>query len=492
MGVVIRQGAKASLISYVGAFLGYLNWLYFFPKWISSEEIGLFKALFDAALLFTPFLQAGASNLVVKFAPYFYDDERKEGKFLSYILGVPLLLSAFFVLAFYFFQGSIVRLYIEKSPVFVEYLWYVVPLAIISVFIIIVESLVRVQMRIVVPRLIREVLIRVLNIFIVFLYFLDFIDLKEVIIGFILINILHIIFILTYYAHLRGKLIFPLSGITRTRYIRPLADYSFFMILGSGGGMLVSKLDTLMTTYLLGLSQTGIYGIAFLIAQVIELPRRTFTAILSPLLAKAYKGKDFPLLQDYYHKSALNMSIIGIMLFIGIWSNINLVYHFVPNKELYITGKWVVFFIGLSKVLDMSMGVNNEIIVNSRYYRWNIYMTPALAILAIFTNLLFIPLYGITGAAFATFISVVLYNTLRVLLVRKKMGITPFNRKNFVVALLGILCFFITEWIEVTDVWLDLLVNILLLGVIFIIPLLILKVSDEFQRLYVSIRKRIL
>ncbi len=491
MGIVIRQGSKAAVVSYVGAFFGYLNWLYFYPKWASADEVGLFKALFDASLLFVPFLQAGAANLVVKFAPHFQDNEKKERQFSAYIFGLPVLVTALFTFLFFIFKESIANLYQENSPLFVDYLWYIIPLAAVSVFVIIVESLIRVKMRIVIPRIIREVFIRILNTFLVLFYFLDFISLKGVIIGFILINVIQLFGISFYYLKLRGKLIIPSWGITKTRYIRPLFDYSFFMVLGSGSGMLVGKLDTLMTTYLLGLSQTAVYGIAFLIAQVIELPRRTFTAILAPLVAKAYKQKDFVALQDYYHRSALNLSIIGFLLFLGIWSNINLVYFFVPDKEIYSTGKWVVLIIGFSKIADMGMGINNEIITNSKYYRWNIYLTPALAVIAIGTNLIFIPKYGISGAAIATLISVVLYNGIRVYLLKRKMKITPFRWSNLKIFGLGILTFFITEIIQIDNVWVDLIVNMFVVLIAFIFPIIYFKISDDANRFYGSVLKRV-
>jgi len=57
------------------------------------------------------------------------------------------------------------------------------------------------------------------------------------------------------------------------------------------------------------------------------------------------------------------------MLFLGIWCNIDSIFELIPNGEIYSPGKWVVFYIGLSKLFDMATGVNQEIVGTSKYYK---------------------------------------------------------------------------------------------------------------------------
>lgn len=95
------------------------------------------------------------------------------------------------------------------------------------------------------------------------------------------------------------------------------------------------------------------------------------------------------------------MLVCGLV-FLLIWVNIDTLYHFVPNRDVYEAGKWVVLLIGLGKLSDVLFSVNGEIIVFSRFYVFNITATLLMAITVILLNLLFIPRYGIEGAALAS------------------------------------------------------------------------------------------
>lgn len=490
LGVVLRQGIKASIITYIGAFLGYLLWLQFFANWLSPDEFGLVKALFDASILLIPFLQGGISSLVIKFSPYLNTNIENEKSLLGFSIMLPFSLSIIGVILFLIFNEQLFNAYIKKSPLFADYMWYVLPMAFFSVYVQLVESLIYVKMRIVVPRIIRELAVRIGNIVAVWFYYLELINLQQLIFSFVFVSVLQLVLLVFYYVHLRGRWIRPNLQIVKSRYFKPLLNYSGFMVLGTGSAGLVSKVDSLMTASLLGLAQTGIYGIAFLIATIIELPRRIFTSLLTPLVANAYKEKRFDLLESYYHKSSINLSVLSVAIFIGIWSNLDLVYEFIPNKEVYQQGRWVVFYIGLTKVFDMSMGINSELLQNSRYYRWNIYLTPILAVLAVGTNLLFIPEMGIVGAALATFITIAMFNIVRYTIVVRKLKISPFKRSNLYVWIFALLSFSLTEVFSLGNLYLNFLFNFIVVMLVFIFPIWKLKLSEEINGFIYQILKK--
>ena len=79
-------------------------------------------------------------------------------------------------------------------------------------------------------------------------------------------------------------------------------------------------------------------------------------------------------------------------------------------RDSYSTGIFVVFTIGISKYFDLILGNNNAIIFNSKYYKAVLFLGLLLAFLAISLNMIFIPIYGINGAAIATLISITLYS----------------------------------------------------------------------------------
>ncbi|WP_053404280.1 hypothetical protein [Persicobacter sp. CCB-QB2] len=57
MGVVIKQGVRASLITYFGVIFGALNFLYIMPKILEPDQIGMIRLLQDLAILLASFVQ---------------------------------------------------------------------------------------------------------------------------------------------------------------------------------------------------------------------------------------------------------------------------------------------------------------------------------------------------------------------------------------------------------------------------------------------------
>jgi O-antigen/teichoic acid export membrane protein len=58
-----------------------------------------------------------------------------------------------------------------------------------------------------------------------------------------------------------------------------------------------------------------------------------------------------------------------------------------------------------------------------------------LAILAVVLNVIFIPVYGIEGSAFATFLAVFVYNTIKIYFVKQKFNMQPFTMASLKIVL---------------------------------------------------------
>jgi O-antigen/teichoic acid export membrane protein len=129
-----------------------------------------------------------------------------------------------------------------------------------------------------------------------------------------------------------------------------------------------------------------------------------------------------------YKKSAINLQVFGGLIMLGIFLNINELYRLIPPE--YSGGILVVFLIGLSKFSDLILGNNNAIILNTKYYRAVLLFGLLLVFMMIGLNMVLIPLYGIAGAAWATLISIVVYNAIKLLFVIKKMDLYPFTNNT--------------------------------------------------------------
>ena len=99
--------------------------------------------------------------------------------------------------------------------------------------------------------------------------------------------------------------------------------------------------------------------------------------------------------------------------------------------ENYRNGFTIVFLIGLAKVMDSLLGNINSILYNSRYYKTVLVFGVCLAALTILLNYILIPKMGLEGAALASFVSIFIFNLVKLVFVKMKFGILPFTSATF-------------------------------------------------------------
>ena len=73
----------------------------------------------------------------------------------------------------------------------------------------------------------------------------------------------------------------------------------------------------------------------------------------------------------------------------------------------------------------------------------SIYFNIFLFIVTFITNVIFIPKFGINGAALATFVSILTFNSVRMLYVYKKMNFHPFSIKTAIALLMILVIYFL-------------------------------------------------
>ncbi|HSP40751.1 MAG TPA: polysaccharide biosynthesis C-terminal domain-containing protein, partial [Gillisia sp.] len=106
-------------------------------------------------------------------------------------------------------------------------------------------------------------------------------------------------------------------------------------------------------------------------------------------------------------------------------------YALIPEEYQISTS--IVLLISLVKLYDNLLGNNNSILFNSDYYRLVLVVGVILAIMAFIFNLLLIPVYGILGAALATFLAFFIYNTSKIFIVINKFKMHPFTHNTWII-----------------------------------------------------------
>ncbi|MGE5681570.1 MAG: lipopolysaccharide biosynthesis protein [Bacillota bacterium] len=492
MGIVIRQSARTLVISYIGFVIGYINVLILYPLAFSPEQIGLQSILINSATLFSAFACLGTPQISVRFFPYFRDKERGNNGFLFFLLMLGLTGFLLFVIVFLSLKNVFISVFAKNSPGLINYYYYLIPFTFIVLITIIFEAFSLAQLKPVVPRFIRDFLIRVLlslGVLAVFFHLISFsfyIDLLPVIyaVGMILIAI---------YLKTLGQLhIRPNAGVIKSEYLKTIVAYSGFMLLANTSDIIIRNIDSLMLSAYAGLRSNGIYSIALNIALVIEIPRRSMSQVIAPLVAEATKKNDILKIEELYKKSSINQLIIGGLIFLVIWCNLESIFKVIPNGNTYILGKWVVFFFGIGKMFDLATGINAEIIGYSKYYKYDLFLYAVLSILAIGLNMVMIPKFGMTGAGIASALSIISINSTRYLFILYKLRIQPFTFNTIKVAAAAAVVLILNYLMPhiPNHFLLDTAVRSLIIALVFTGITLWLKASEDINQTIIKVINR--
>ena len=492
MGVVVRQSIKGSIVNYVGAFIGFLTTFYILTKYLTAEEIGLTRVLLESAVLVAALAQLGTTASIVRYFPYFKNKAEKHHGFLGFSVLIPFVGAVFFCTLYVLLRQPIVSYFSQNSARFVEYFYYVLPLAVFFIYIGVFETYSSVLHRIVVPRFIREVGIRVMLVVVYLLWAFRLVSFNQFILLFVLMYGVAAIMNLIYVLSLKDYSFKPDFSVVKKPLRKNFFYYTAFLFAAAIGGTITAKIDTFMVSSQLGLAQTGIFTIAYFMAAIIDIPYRSLNMISMPIVSTHLKNRDYGQVQQLYRKVSLNQLIVGGILFVLIWINIDTIFVILPNGSTYITGKYVVLFIALSRLVDSSFNFGLSILSLSRYYYYYLFFIFFLSGLAIATNLIFIPIYGISGAALATFISFTIYNLLVMLIVYAKMKVSPFSlsQLKLLLLVLGLLGMNMLPY-KLDNQIIDGIVRSLITLSIGGFAVLKLKLSEDVNRLWDMLKRKV-
>ncbi len=492
MGVVIRQSLWSTVIAYLGVVVGYINTLFLRPAFLNVEEIGLFTLVTSNALLFSSFSTLGMNGAFIKVFPTLRLRERSVLRLVTFMLVCVLLVDFLLMGMAWLFEGWINQFFESKSPSYIKYLW-------VSGFILIFHSLFEIllaysrsMMSVVWPTFLRDVFLRLGTTVILLLYGFNIIEFPVAI---------HAIFI-TFAA---AFVVFTLHLILRHQFsldwsILKLPQPEFkqflwlsgYMLLLSGSYSTLQNVSYLQLATLKGLEAQGIFVTCFYIGMIVDMPRRNMLKIISPLFAQAFQKKDLNEVNKMYQRGSITLSVIGLLIFIGIVTNVQDLFAFIPKGTVFQSGMLVVVLVCLTKVITMLFGFSAEVLVFSDHYRYNLYLQGGAALLLIFLNMWLIPLMGINGAATGYALSMILLFVMRYALIKKLMQLTPFtlaHAKLMGIALFTFIVFYHIPW-PFTPI-LNILIRSMATTVVFGTLIFYFRISSDINQLVRSTFDRI-
>lgn len=481
MSKIAKQSLLTTLFAYIGVVVGYFNLLWLLPYVLKPEQIGLFKTIQDMAILLVPFAQLGIGNGITRFFP------RVSGsKFPFFTFSLIIGTMGFLLVAFGFllFKEQVIAIFAKNSPEVNNFLLVALLITFFSVLNTILDAFSRSYLKVAIPSFFRDVLLRLLVSFLIVGYYFDFYAFYILMWGLGGIYFLTLLAMAAYMLHLRiFQLSFQWSELGNP-FKKEFLQYSLITLLGTAGALLIMKIDSLMVSSMIGLNANAIYTIGFSIAVVIEMPRRAISQVVMPIISEKFALNQLEDINALYKKIAIHQFLLCLLIFLLIWVNIDSLYHYVPNREIYKAGKWIVLLIGLGKLSDVIFSVNAEIIVFSRFYLFNITATLIMCVAVIALNLWLIPLFGIEGAALASLLSMFIYNLIKYVYVKIRLGFDPFTWGVAKILFLGLVSWGIVHYALPVQslVWVDILIRSGVLILFYCIGAWSMHIVPEVER----------
>jgi O-antigen/teichoic acid export membrane protein len=479
MGIIQRQSIKGSIYSYIGAILGFVNLAILAPKIFSTDQIGLTQVLVSVATIFAQLGTLGFNSVTSRLFPYFRSKEDQHHGFLYIqtlvaIAGFVLMLIIYFLL-----RGYLIEKNLEKSELFTQYIDLLVPLILFLLVYIHMDSYNRILYNATLGTFLREVVARVMNFGLILLFWFDLINFQTYV--YLFIGTLAVPPVLiTIYLYMTGELsLKPERGFITKELRKQMIDVAIFGIIGGLSGIALINIDKYMVTQMLGLSNTGVYSIAFYFGTLVLLPSRALTKIAVTPLAQSWKEGATEQIASIYKKSCLTQYILGGFLFIVLVGNLGNVFRILPAE--YSDGKWTIIFIGLANVLNMLSGVSVQVIGTSAAYRYQNYWMIFFIVLIVLSNIVFIPILGITGAALASLISTFFYTLVKFLFLKWKFGFQPYDSTILVATMISGGVLGLSYLIPSLPLWPDIMIRSGAMALLFSAGIYFTGVSPEFK-----------
>lgn len=450
MGIVARQSIKGTLATYIGVAVGIVTTFFIQTKALQPEQIGLIDILLQCSLLFGGLAQLGTNSSAMRYYPFFKDEEHRDHGFFGWTLLVPLVGFAIFLLAFFLFKDSIVEFFTKDSEVgselFSRYVIFVVPLAFFMLYISVFETNSNLLLRIVLPKFIREVGLRVATLVVYLLYFYKVIGFDGVIIGFCgfygLATLINVVYLLSL-----KRVSFKIERhYVSSQLRRDFLFYTLFMITAALAGNVIPMLSKFFVAGVTGFRLAGVFTIATNIAALVEMPYRSLGAISRPHVSDAMAKEDVAQADSLCKSVALHQFIAGLFVFLLIWINIDFIFELLPNGDVYRLGKWAVLFLSMGRLIYSTLAVTTTVLSYSKYYYYSLIFTVLLATMSVLLNHWLVPRWDINGGAMASMLSYLVYFVLLMAFIKWKIGVQPFSGQMLPV-LLVVMALFGLNWV---------------------------------------------
>ena len=439
MGIVFRQSIKNGFVILTGALLGVL------VIWLSTQFIrekllfGYTKTITQQAVTLSQFVVFGLNNTLAVFIHRFAKQKNKSSLLITLCFSLPLIIAAVLTLTYWLLKEWILRHFQPADiPLMRQYFMWLPLYTILLAYMVTFEQYLASQMKVALSAFMREIVVRFLSILLLLLFAFGIVQFSTLVIGTILIYIVPLsIFLIISAKTKQFRFSLNFSAFSKDEY-KDFIRFTWYHFLLTGSIALISSMDILLLPLYdhSGNNAVAIYSIPIFLLSFLQMPYKAMLQGSFTVLARAFADNDIAHARDLFVRSSVNMLIATVFMAVVITCNLHNAVAVIKNGYDAIIPVFEILLIG--KVFDIATGMNDQILSIANYYKFNLYVS-AFLILVLFGLLRFlVPLYGVNGAAAATSIAILVFNTIKFLFVWKKLDMQPFSMNTVKIVLAGV------------------------------------------------------
>jgi O-antigen/teichoic acid export membrane protein len=440
MGVIKRQGIKNAFITYFGVVVGAVSTFFIQPEFLTADEVGFTRNLYNFSFLLGLALPLGLPSIILKFYPEFKQHDFLKKHFLGFILLFFLVTSILTTSVFFIFKDQILKLYSTNSHLFISYFICVVPMALIMSLNACITSFSQAAHKSTVPSFLNDVFSRLVVILITVLYYYKFISFNQYVLVYIL-NFLIITILLVFYLSKYDLISLKIkSSVFKKTQLKKIIYYGFFLCIISFASFGLRSIDSIFLGFY-SLSNVAIYTTAAFLAMFIEVPLGAIDRISQSKIAENFMNNNHHEISKIYSQSVKYLLVFGGLLFLGINACSKYLFEFLPIE--YSSSLHLVLILSFGSLVNVATGINSSILFYSNQYKNGCYLLLSIFILTVILDIIFIPTYGLNGAAIITASISILFNFSKFLFIYYKFKLQPYTINSVKITLVIVLGFII-------------------------------------------------
>jgi len=228
---------------------------------------------------------------------------------------------------------------------------------------------------------------------------------------------------------------------------KKLLDYSLPLLFFGILAFVFYGVDSFLIAYFKTAREVGFYNAAVPIASLLTIVHALFLQLFSPIINRKYGEKDIKMVRDLSKQVVKWIFTINLPIFILIFIFPEVAINFLFG-DMYLVAAPALRILAIGFIFTSVFSVANALILMIGKSKLILFDIVFAAILNIILNIILIPLptiffldnsLGITGAAIATSISIIVFNLLLLFQVMYYLSIVPLKRKMITILLCSLI-----------------------------------------------------